>query len=109
MGMCDYRHGVVFVETALLRQSGLDMMADEVWEVTAPLETRVQRAMRRDKSDRECVEARIRSQEMTSRERDVVDNGFEPQALAEVRVIENDGLTPVLPQVISLLADFTAS
>ena len=46
---------------------------------------------------------------MTSRERDVVDNGFEPQALAEVRVIENDGLTPVLPQVISLLADFTAS
>ena len=38
----------IFVETAILYQSGLDRMVDEVWEVTAPEEVRIARGMTRD-------------------------------------------------------------
>lgn len=96
-----YSRSVAFVETALLRQSGLAAIADGVWEVAAPLETRVQRAMQRDQADRARIEARIRSQELT---------GCETGACSDVEaaghsgdIIDNDGVHPVLPVILRLL------
>lgn len=83
----------VFVETAILYQSGIDRMVDEVWEVTAPIEERVARVMARDGIDREAVCRRIESQKI------VVDSPH-----GNVRVIINDGFTPLLPQIIDCVA-----
>ena len=53
-----------FVETAIYFDSGFDKyaQADRVWCVAAPLELRIQRAMHRDGTDRQRIEARILSQ-----------------------------------------------
>lgn len=83
----------VFVETAILYQSGIDRMVDEVWEVTAPIEERVARVMARDGIGREAVCRRIESQKI------VVDSPH-----GNVRVIINDGFTPLLPQIIDCVA-----
>ncbi|MDE6165232.1 MAG: dephospho-CoA kinase, partial [Muribaculaceae bacterium] len=83
----------IFVETAILYQSGIDRMVDEVWEVTAPFEERVARVMARDGIDREAVCRRIESQKI------VVDSPHE-----NVKVIINDGFTPLLPQIIDCVA-----
>lgn len=82
----------VFVETAILYESGLDRMADRVWEVVAPTEVRIARAMLRDGADRESVERRIAAQasERSGRHSDV-------------KLIVNDGFKAVLPQVLGLL------
>ena len=82
----------VFVETAILYESGLDGMVDRVWEVVAPTEVRAARAMMRDGADRESVERRIASQ---ARERE---GGHH-----DIRLIVNDGFMAVLPQVLELL------
>lgn len=84
----------LFVETAILYQSGLDRMVDRVWEVTAPMETRIMRVMSRDGIDRAGVESRIASQSNA---------GFRPHY--DVREIVNDGNTPVLSRVLRLLAE----
>lgn len=84
----------LFVETAILYQSGLDKMVDRVWEVTAPMETRIMRVMSRDGIDRGGVESRIASQNCA---------GFMPHH--DVREIVNDGKTPVLCRVLDLLAE----
>lgn len=93
-----YPNDKAFIETALLKQSGIDRLADEVWEVWAPHEIRVERAMKRDKSDRQAVEARIKSQEVTS-----LNTSISPCNSPDVKVINNDGYTPVLPQILRLL------
>ena len=56
----------VWVETAILYASRLDREVDEVWEVTAPTELRVQRVMKRNSMSREQVLARISSQSTTA-------------------------------------------
>ncbi|MDE6394102.1 MAG: dephospho-CoA kinase [Duncaniella sp.] len=82
-----------FVETAILYQSGLDAMVDEVWEVDAPDELRIQRVMRRNNMPREKVEDRVHAQ-----------NSYVPVRLHDVRrLIVNDGDTAVLPRVEDLL------
>ncbi len=78
-----------FVETAILYQSGLDKMVDEVWEVEAPLDVRVARVMARNGFGRNEVLARISSQDQF----EVV----EPHAC--VRIIVNDSILPVLPRI----------
>ena len=50
------------MESALLDEAGMRQQVDEVWEVRAPLETRIRRVMERDGCTREQVEARIRRQ-----------------------------------------------
>ena len=82
----------LFVETALLYQSGLDRVADEVWEVTAPDELRIERVIRRNGLSADEVRARIDSQAFTP-------------AVPHSRVsyILNDNFTPVLPQILALL------
>lgn len=85
---------VLFVETALLYESGLDKMVDEVWEVTAPEELRVRRVLRRNPGMTEAqIRARIDAQSRTV--------PVSPHPC--VCRIVNDDLTPVLPQLLALV------
>lgn len=82
-----------FVETAILYQSRLDRMVEEVWEVTAPTEVRIARVMRRNALSREEVIARVNSQD-----------SYSPEKLHPcTHIILNDGVMPVLPRIKSLL------
>lgn len=83
----------LFVETAILYQSGLDQMVEEVWEVTAPTEVRIERVMRRNGLPRPDVEARISAQQsyIPSRRHPLT------------HILINDNRTPLLPQLESLL------
>ena len=84
----------VFIETAILKEGGLELMVDQVWNVTAPLEVRVGRVMKRNNVSREEVLSRISFQ-----------TGNYMESLLPVKVIVNDGVLPVIPQVFSLLSD----
>ncbi len=86
------REELLFVETAILYQSGLDRMVDEVWEVDAPEDIRISRAMLRDGAQREAVTARVKAQCFVPERRHPL-----------VSVIINDGSHPVLPRINSLL------
>lgn len=82
-----------FVETAILYQSGLDKFVDEVWEIMAPKEIRLLRAISRDNSSEEMIQKRIDAQD-----------SFVPSSRhTNVYQIINDGDIAVLPQVLSLL------
>lgn len=52
----------VVKEAAILFESGSDKYCDAVITITSPLETRLQRVMERDKTDRESVLKRIQNQ-----------------------------------------------
>ncbi|MDE7145751.1 MAG: dephospho-CoA kinase [Duncaniella sp.] len=86
---------VMFVETAILYQSGLDRMVDTVWEIDAPLDLRVERVMDRNSISREEVLARIAAQD-----------SYVPVSLhPSVKHIINDNDMPLLPQVELLLGN----
>lgn len=85
----DYRHDTVFVESAILFTSGLAGMCQEVWEVTAPLDIRLERVMQRSGLTREQALARIDAQR-------------EEQKICQsrhTRQIVNDGTTPLLDAI----------
>lgn len=84
--------GRVFVETAILYESGLDRMVDDVWYVTAPEDIRIARVMARNNCSAKDVRARIESQKF-----------IPEQPHSVVYDIVNDNFEPVLPQVLSLL------
>lgn len=84
---------LLWVESAIIYESGIDRMVDEVWEVTAPVDLRVERVMARNSMSRDQVMERIEAQSRTD---------FEPHRC--VRTIVNDGIAPVLPQVLRLLS-----
>lgn len=82
----------VFVETALLQEGGIDAMVDKVWNITAPVETRIERVIKRNATTRDKVIERIKSQ------KEILDiNG------TVVIEIINDGATPLLPQVMNAI------
>ncbi len=84
---------VAFVETAILYQSGLDAMVDEVWSVEAPKQIRIERVMKRNSFSSTEVESRIEAQEK-----------FMPATVhPSVHILVNDGFIAVLPQVEMLL------
>lgn len=85
---------LAFVETAILYQSGLHRMVDEVWNVTAPEEVRISRVMKRNSLDRASIERRINAQDSFK----VV----EPHEL--VREIINDDDVALMPQINALIA-----
>ncbi len=86
------KHRIMFVETAILYQSHIDKIVDQVWEVVAPEETRIARVMKRNNFSREQVIDRIKSQI------------FVPDEIHKsVIQIINDDINPVLPQVQRLL------
>ena len=81
---------LLFVETAILYQSGLDMVVDEVWEVNAPLEIRIERVMKRNNISRQDVLSRIESQKY--------------EILTQVDyIITNDDKVAILPQLVTIL------
>lgn len=84
---------VLFVETAILYQSGMDSMVDEVWEVTASEDIRIARVIGRNRCSAAEVKARIASQD-----------SFTPAHLhACIRYLDNDGEHALLPQVLKAL------
>lgn len=83
----------VFVETALLHESGLDALCDAVWHVTAPEPLRVARVMRRNQLPRQQVEERMNSQRRSA----------ELQA-GEYEIV-NDDTHAVVPQIVALLRE----
>lgn len=80
---------LVFVECAILCESGLQNDVDRVWEVTAPVNVRVERVCLRNGLRPEDVLRRISAQQA---EADAMD------AIERVQLL-NDGLTPLLPQI----------
>lgn len=84
---------VVGMESAILIESGFADEVDVVVVVYAPLETRIQRAVKRDCSSRELIMKRIQSQM----------NDEEKCKQADY-VIVNDDETPLIPQVLALIS-----
>lgn len=84
---------VRFIETAILYQSHLDSIVDEVWEVNAPIDISIERVMNRNGFTVEQVKSRIDSQQFT------------PEYLHNnVHYISNDNINALLPQIESLLS-----
>lgn len=82
---------VVFVETAILRESGMDELVDVVWHVTAPEHVRIHRVMLRNGLNEQEVMNRIRNQRpLGEMSRPVIE-------------INNDGEHSVLMQISSLV------
>jgi dephospho-CoA kinase len=82
----------LFIETAILYQSHLDRMVNDVWEVQAPEDVRIARVMARNNISAEQVQQRIAAQTFTP---DV------PHPC--IHTITNTDTTPLLPQILSLL------
>ncbi|MBQ0028980.1 MAG: dephospho-CoA kinase [Bacteroidales bacterium] len=77
------------MESALLYQAGLEKTVDEVWVIESPLEMRIGRAIKRDKANREQIEARIRNQRTEWPE--------------SAKIIYNDERESLIKQVLGLL------
>lgn len=83
---------VLGMEAAILIEAGFAQKVDKVVLVYAPLDVRLQRTMVRDSSSREQVMKRIQSQRSDEEKMDMADF-----------IIYNDGETPLIPQVLSLI------
>ncbi len=83
--------GIFFVETAILRQSGLIDIVDDLWVVTAPELMRVERVQRRSGLTESQVRARMKSQQN------------ENFGDLEHKEILNDYDSPLLPQIHEML------
>lgn len=83
----------LFFETAILYASGFDALADAVWQVTAPIDERVRRVVKRSGLTADEVKARIRAQA----------SGEVSASGGNVSSIVNDGSTAILPQLLELL------
>lgn len=83
---------LVFVESAILFDSGFDSHVDRSVTVTAPLEVRLERAMRRDGATRDQILGRIQRQMDESRRVKLSDH-----------VLLNDGKTSLVKGVMALL------
>lgn len=88
----NFSENILFIETAILYQSGIDKMVDEVWNVSAPIETRITRVMKRNGLNRNEVIARINSQ-----------NYNIARCHPNTYSIINDDYTPVIPQIFNLI------
>lgn len=82
---------IIFIETAILYQSGLNKLVDEVWDVQSPFETRIMRVINRNNISREEVISRIESQK----------HQIKPHI--NTKTIINDGINPILPTILSIL------
>ncbi|MBR4963280.1 MAG: dephospho-CoA kinase [Muribaculaceae bacterium] len=83
---------VVFVESAILYESGLSDMVDEVWCVVADEEKRVERVMKRNGLTKQEVLDRINSQ-ISDKER----------GKRADHIIDNSGNISLLKQIIKIL------
>lgn len=88
---------LVFVETAILQESGLDAVVDVVWEVTADEQCRIRRVMARNGLSEQVVRSRMASQ-----------RGIKELALPIER-IDNNGQQSVLAQVSKLVKEYDSA
>lgn len=84
---------VVGIESAILIESGFKEEVDWVVLVDAPMEVRVERAVRRDSSSREQIMKRIEMQMSDEVKREHADF-----------ILTNDDETPIIPQVLELIS-----
>ncbi len=82
----------LWVESAIIYESGISEIVDEVWEVIAPIDLRIERVVKRNAISPEEVKQRIDSQAVP------ISNPHK-----RVFTILNDGVQPVLPQILNLL------
>jgi len=95
---------VFFFESAIIYEAALDLVCDEIWTVSAPLEVRISRVMMRNNLSREQVLARIDSQTASHPDiRPATNSDSLAGANPIIHTIDNDNVTPVLPQILSLL------
>ncbi len=85
-------HGTSFIETAILYQSGIDKIVDEVWEITSPIEVKISRVCKRNGVAEEEVLSRINSQNI------IVDTPHQ-----NTKIIYNDDRQSLLLQISSLI------
>ncbi|MBE6309489.1 MAG: dephospho-CoA kinase [Bacteroidales bacterium] len=85
---------IMFVETAILLQSNLFDIIDDVWVVEAPENVRINRVMKRNAMCEEDVIKRIKAQD-----------GQDYNTLKSVKTIVNDGVAPLFPQVEKLVKE----
>lgn len=90
------RQEIVAMESAILLEAGFSNEVDKIVMVYAPSEVRIARAIRRDSATRKEVERRIQSQMDDEKKRGAADF-----------VIVNDGETPLIPQVLSLISSLS--
>lgn len=83
---------LVAMECAILFESGFNELVDKVVAVSAPLDLRIQRAVKRDSSSKEKILKRIEHQLSDDKLRKKADF-----------IIVNDDKTLLLPQVIEIL------
>jgi len=83
---------VVFVESAILFESGIFKKLDKTVLVVAPADVRIRRVMARDKVNKEAVQARVSNQ---------MDDELKVK-LADF-IINNDEKSLLLPQVIEIV------
>lgn len=95
---CRAAYSIVGIESAILVEAGFAGEVDVIVMVYAPEEVRIERAIRRDASPRELIEKRIRSQMSDEEKREYANF-----------VISNDGETPLIPQVLGLIASLSRS
>lgn len=86
---------ILFVEAAVMAQSGLADICDEIWIVEAPVQQRIERVMTRDSINRDAVDARIKSQE---EEAELLSSYG-----AKLKVVRNDSIHSLLLQLDELL------
>ena len=82
---------IAFVETALLRTSGLDRVVDDVWHITAPDQVRIDRVIARSGLTAAQVKERMAAQ----RDEEAPADGE--------HIIINDNVTALLPQIVKEL------
>lgn len=80
---------MIFVETAILYESGFDSITDDIWEVTAPDAIKIARVQRRSKLSVDEIKQRMAAQSS--------------KIMPHHKVIINDDITPLLPQIFKLL------
>ena len=86
----------VGMESAILLEAGFREEVDKVVMVYAPLDVRIQRIVSRDASSRELIEQRIRHQVDDEEKRKMADY-----------VIVNDGNSPLISQVLTLISSLS--
>lgn len=74
---------IVGIESAILYEAHLNEKVDTVWNVTAPVELRIERACKRDNKQREAIEVRIRNQKPDASKGDTIINNDNSHSVIE--------------------------
>ena len=82
---------IMFVEAAILAESGLAPLCDAIWLVSAPADVRLQRAMDRDRCSERQILSRMHSQ--------LKEESMLREYSNKTTIIHNDGIRPLLPQI----------